>query len=61
MSQQAGALPEEPAAKVQRKTNGDDTDMADDGEDELLAEQRKWQEQQARQGPGAGGTKAVRR
>lgn len=50
----AGALPEKPAATVDRKANDDDTQMADgDDDDELLAEQRKWQEEQAGKGPGS--------
>ncbi|CAK3877409.1 Hypothetical predicted protein [Lecanosticta acicola] len=57
----AGALPEQPAAKVKRRADGD-ADMVDvDEEDGLLAEQRKWQEQQARQGQNAGSTNVVRK
>ncbi|CAK1358434.1 GPN-loop GTPase 2 [Cercospora beticola] len=53
----AGALPEAPAAKVQRKEAAGETD---DGEDELLEEQRRWQEQQAKGAGSAGGTKVKR-
>ena len=62
-ARQAGALPEEPAATVKRQGSGDDVEMADDAEeDDLLAEQRKWQEEQARNGIGAaGGTKVLRK
>ncbi|KAF2208901.1 hypothetical protein CERZMDRAFT_48172 [Cercospora zeae-maydis SCOH1-5] len=52
----AGALPEQPAAKVQRKEGGTE---GDDAEDELLQEQRRWREQQTKDG-GVGGTTVKR-
>ncbi|KAF7193722.1 GPN-loop GTPase 2 [Pseudocercospora fuligena] len=54
----AGALPEQPAAEVKRTPAGQDTEMEDD--DELLAEQRRWEEAQARQG-GPASTKVIRK
>ncbi|KAK4617639.1 GPN-loop GTPase 2 [Fulvia fulva] len=56
----AGALPEEPAATLKRQGNGEDVEM--DDEDEMLAEQRKWEEEQKRKGEAAtGGTKVLRK
>lgn len=49
----AGALPEEPAATVKRKDAEGDENM-DNDEDDLLAEQRKWQAEQVKKGGGAG-------
>lgn len=44
----AGALPEQPAASVKRPTKGDSISTdGNDPEDDLLAEQEKWQEQLA--------------
>ena len=58
----AGALPEQPAASVKRPTKSTniDADM-DDVEDELLAEQAKWQEQLAKEPSDANGTKIARK
>ncbi|KAI5362778.1 putative GPN-loop GTPase, P-loop containing nucleoside triphosphate hydrolase [Septoria linicola] len=58
----AGALPEQPAASVKRKEEGSAREgMAeDDGEDELVAEQRKWQEEQAK-AKGSASTKVARK
>ena len=56
----AGALPEEPAASVQRKPADGDVEMkSDGGEEALLAEQRNWQKQQNK--GGGDGTRVVRK
>lgn len=58
----AGALPERPAAEVSRATKSqEDVEMEDD--DELLAEQRRWQAEQAKGAPDSPGrgTKVVRK
>lgn len=56
----AGALPEEPAASVRRKEAEGDAEM-DDADDDLLAEQRRWMEEQAKSGQGGAGAKVVRK
>lgn len=54
----AGALPEQPAATVKRNDN--DANGAVAMEDELLAEQRKWQESQAKSASAEAGTRFIR-
>lgn len=57
-ARQAGALDgKTPAASVRR---AEPSDVVGGDEDELLVEQRKWMEEQARKGQG-GGTKTVRK
>lgn len=56
----AGALPEQPAAEVKR-TAKTEHDVPMDEDDELLVEQKRWQEEQARKGPGSEGTRVARK
>lgn len=48
----AGALPEESAATAVRKNDASGEDVAMDDEDELMAEQRKWQQEREAEGGG---------
>ncbi|KXS98210.1 hypothetical protein AC578_261 [Pseudocercospora eumusae] len=54
----AGALPEQPAAELRRTGAAQDTEMEDD--DDLLAEQRRWQESRTRRADSQA-TKVVRK
>lgn len=58
----AGALPEQSAARVKRVDDGDAMDTGDEGEDEVLAQQRQWEETRRKNGDNVDvGTRVVRK
>ena len=56
----AGALPESGAAAAVRREESGNGDGATDADDELIVEQRKWEQENAK-GQGGGATKVIRK